>query len=543
MSRQPSPWNELEKQAAGTAGFRVVFLGDEGYDEARQISNSRFNSRPNAVAFPGSKEQVAFCVGFCRKHGIGLRIRSGGHQHEGMCSGSGVLMVRLSGMNTLPPINERTEEAWLPTGARLEDVYSKLRESNKIIPGGGCKSVNVGGLTLGGGWGLSARKHGLACDSVRAVEVVLDKDCVVVARPNNKYKDLFWALLGSGGGNFGIATRFLFELQEIDPCLSKYKVYWKGKHRTRVIERWLRFQREEQSQDTTSYLLLFAKLTDGRYARSPVYAGGMKYGTKESLRSELEGWVEGLRSEGIPPARELEIKVFPRLLAASPGDAATEAPPIADFLSYADSPRLDPSTTGQSAQTLDGLDCRVPFPKENCEGAHPHKVSSAFPLDYLPCSNCKSKEPCSRCRSYESRLARAISSFIERHPVAPDVKAYLSLYSMGGAIEKRKPADTAFWYRKKKFVIQIEAWWNYPKGREHECRRDEKWQRPYIEWVRSFRESLRAEGLIEGAFINFIDRDISLREYYGGNFKRLRKLKKKWDSKSFFQFEMSIPPG
>ena len=119
----------------------------------------------------------------------------------------------------------------------------------------------------------------------------------------------------------------------------------------------------------------------------------------------------------------------------------------------------------------------------------------------------------------------------------------ISLYSMGGAIAERKPTDSAFWYRNKKFIIQIESWWDYPESREDACRDNPSWQEPYIDWVRRFRQALLKERLIEGAFINFIDRDLELSEYYGGNFERLKELKSKWDPEEVFHFEMSIPAG
>ncbi len=527
------------------SGFDVVTRNDPRYEVSRRISNTRFDLRPLAVAYPRAAKQVASCIRYCQDHHLDLRICSGGHHHEGMSSADDVLMVRLSAMSLIEFVEGRDDQAWIGVGARLEDVYRELQKRRKIIAAGGCKSVNVGGLTLGGGWGLSARKLGLACDNVLAAEVVLADGDIVEATRENENSDLFWALLGGGGGNFGIVTRFLFRLHAIEPNLSKYKLYWhaKGPIREKIIRKWLAFQRSAQSTDTTSYLLLYADL-EGEIAEKPrlsVYAGGMSYKNLADLEEEVALLVEGLpeaekseREELYPPGPHAE------------GASISPIAPVEDFLSYAEDPpglflrqdRLAPSDE-------DFSECRAKIPKDNCLGSYPHKVTSAFPIENAAGS----------AEDYEKRLAKAISQFLEEKPVNPYVKSYISLYSMGGAIEAVPPESTAFWYRAKPFVIQIESWWSYPEPEPEPCgcRDRRSWQQAHIDWVRSFRDTLRDEKLIEGAFINFVDKDLEkrnkstkdrmklLRHYYGKHLERLMESKAKWDPSDFFRFEMSIP--
>lgn len=551
----PSPFLQLQSRAARhlvPSGFRVVLPGDPGYDAARQISNSRFDLSPVAVAFPRSAEHVAECIRFCQDQGVALRVRSGGHQHEGMSSGNGVLVVRLSEMNQIQFTDGTMQTAWIQTGARLEDVYAELARYGKIIPGGGCKGVNVGGLTLGGGWGLSARQYGLACDNVLEVEIVLADGRIARATADNELQDLFWALLGSGGGNFGIVTRFRFRLSSLGPGrqLQQYRVYWEASRRREVIRRWLAYQRAGQRRETTSYLVLYADFEEHSWSKPPVYAGGMSYADKDALQQEVDSW-----SKALSPTVGPKYNAWPRkpektvaVSAETSGLGASEAPQLLDaFLDFpgwiqtdhegplgrtgglgsgafeADSPKNECSTEHCK---------KAPFPMENCLAPHPHKVSSAFPVDHDGDED-----------AFEVRFAEAVSAFIESRPVDLNVKSYISLYSMGGAIADIAPDESAFWYRKKPFVIQIESWWNYPDPELKKCRDKKDWQKPYKKWVQDFRRALSDEGLIEGAFINFIDRDVPLYEYYGGNFERLKRLKARWDPTDFFSFEMSIPPA
>src|SRR6185312_589129 len=84
--------------------------------------------------------------------------------------------------------------------------------------GGVVSSTGVAGLTLGGGLGWLMGKHGLALDNLLSVELVTAEGKVLRAS-NDEEPDLFWAVRG-GGGNFGVATSFEFQLHPIGPMVS-----------------------------------------------------------------------------------------------------------------------------------------------------------------------------------------------------------------------------------------------------------------------------------------------------------------------------------
>jgi FAD/FMN-containing dehydrogenase len=87
------------------------------------------------------------------------------------------------------------------------EVSDALARHGGAVPGGSCPTVGFGGLALGGGYGLAARAFGLTADNVTGLVVVTPdgRRRRVDARHD---RDLFWALRGGGGGNFGIVTRF-----------------------------------------------------------------------------------------------------------------------------------------------------------------------------------------------------------------------------------------------------------------------------------------------------------------------------------------------
>ena len=77
------------------------------------------------------------------------------------------------------------------------------------FPRGSCPTVGVAGLTLGGGLGSDARLAGLTCDALVSASVVLPSGETVTASADD-HADLFWALRGGGGGNFGVVTSLTF---------------------------------------------------------------------------------------------------------------------------------------------------------------------------------------------------------------------------------------------------------------------------------------------------------------------------------------------
>jgi FAD/FMN-containing dehydrogenase len=97
--------------------------------------------------------------------------------------------------------------------------YTTAAAAHGLATGfGDTGSVGIGGITLSGGIGFLVRKHGLTIDNLLAAEIVT-ADSQLLHVDDNTHPDLFWALRG-GGGNFGIATRFQFRLQELGTILG-----------------------------------------------------------------------------------------------------------------------------------------------------------------------------------------------------------------------------------------------------------------------------------------------------------------------------------
>ena len=106
--------------------MKIVRPGDPDYDKDRVISNARFDCRPWAIYYCANARDVRQAITDARANGGGVRIRSGGHQHEGMCSANGVLLIDVSSIDSFQFEEGRPGRVWIGAGTALADVYVEL---------------------------------------------------------------------------------------------------------------------------------------------------------------------------------------------------------------------------------------------------------------------------------------------------------------------------------------------------------------------------------------------------------------------------------
>jgi FAD/FMN-containing dehydrogenase len=112
-------------------------------------------------------------------------------------------------------VDLKTSRAVVESGCTLADFDAAAQVYGLATPLGINSTTGVAGLTLGGGFGWLSRKYGMTVDNLLSVEVVL-VDGSVVHASQDENEDLFWAMRG-GGGNFGVATSFEFQLHPVGP--------------------------------------------------------------------------------------------------------------------------------------------------------------------------------------------------------------------------------------------------------------------------------------------------------------------------------------
>ncbi|KAJ0737676.1 putative tetrahydroberberine oxidase [Helianthus annuus] len=196
--------------------------------EAR-VNNLRFikpsTPRPSVIVTPIDDTQIQASL-FCTKiHGYEIRIRSGGHDFEGVSSSSVVPFVMLDLVNMKSiDVDVGNKTAWVQAGALLGEVYYSISQKTNTLyfPAGVCPNVGVGGYMGGGGYGNLVRKYGTAADNVLDV-LFMDVNGTILDR-KSMGEDLFWALRGGGASSFGIVLAWKLSLVPVPEIVTVFVV-------------------------------------------------------------------------------------------------------------------------------------------------------------------------------------------------------------------------------------------------------------------------------------------------------------------------------
>jgi FAD/FMN-containing dehydrogenase len=211
----------LDGLRRGFAG-ELLLPGHAGFDEARTIFNAMIDRRPAVIAQCADEEDVVRAVRFGRDTGLEVAVRGGGHGVAGRALTEGGLVIDLRRMNAVT-VDPDARTATVAGGATMSHLDRATQPHGLATTGGRVSTTGVGGYTLGGGDGWLARKMGLACDNLQSVELVT-ADGRKVRASAEENPELFWALHG-GGGNFGVATQFVFGLHEL-PTVTAALLLW-----------------------------------------------------------------------------------------------------------------------------------------------------------------------------------------------------------------------------------------------------------------------------------------------------------------------------
>jgi FAD/FMN-containing dehydrogenase len=212
-------WQILSNQLNGS----VLLPGAPGFDPFTLPYALQYGKTiPQAVVRCVSEKDVVTTVKWARQNDIAITTRSGGHSYAGYSS-TNELLLDLSGMNNIS-LNSSTGLATIAGGARNMHVYAAFREPNLAITHSSCKNVGISGMVLGGGIGLNMRAQGLTCDQLVETRIVTaEGDIAVCSETENP--DLFWAIRGAGGGNFGIHTSFTFKPFAVTN-VTRFELVW-----------------------------------------------------------------------------------------------------------------------------------------------------------------------------------------------------------------------------------------------------------------------------------------------------------------------------
>lgn len=212
MPDSPTTITDLITQLQSAVSGDVTTPDDPGYDKARTVDAAQIDRRPAVIVQPTTDAEVGKVVRLARKAGVPLAVRSGGHSLAGHGVVDDGIVLDLAAMWRLE-IDTDSRTAWAEAGLTT-GAYTKAAGEHGLATGfGDTGTVGVGGITLAGGAGFLARKHGLTVDNLLAADIVT-ADGESLRIDSDNHPDLFWGIRG-GGGNFGVVTRLKFRLHDV----------------------------------------------------------------------------------------------------------------------------------------------------------------------------------------------------------------------------------------------------------------------------------------------------------------------------------------
>ena len=181
---------------------------DTGYKESIERW-SRAAEKPAGVAIvPTSAEEVSTALRYATEHNLDVAVKGGGHSTAGASSTNGGMLIDLGRMRKVR-VDTDKQQLHVQGGCLWGDVDDAGYKHGLATVGGTVADTGVGGLTLGGGYGMLSGQRGLVIDNMVGATVVLANG-EIKKTSKAEDADLFWALLGSGQ-NFGVTTEFVLQ--------------------------------------------------------------------------------------------------------------------------------------------------------------------------------------------------------------------------------------------------------------------------------------------------------------------------------------------
>ncbi|ESQ39501.1 hypothetical protein EUTSA_v10000844mg [Eutrema salsugineum] len=461
--------------------------------------NQRFLTKslpkPILIFKPVHVSHVQASIICSKKLGMGLRVRSGGHDFEGMSYVSQMetsfVLLDLSKMRQIK-VDIEDNSAWVQAGATLGELYYRIaKKSNRHgFPAGLCSTVGIGGYITGGGYGSLVRKYGLSADNVLDAKIV-DANGKLLDR-SSMGENLFWAIRGGGGASFGVILAWKIKLVPVPETVTVFTV-------TKTREQDADFKILSKWQHVVDKLVeeLFI-----RVAIRPIGNGGNK-----TVMTSYRGLFLG----GQGTLMKVMNKGFPELRLTRKD--CTEMSWIESTVYNAEFPANTP------IEVL--IQVKSPFGKLS------FKSKSDFVKEPIPVSG----------------LKRIFKKMMQEDSPA----SFLGWTPYGGKMAKISESEIPFPHRNDTIFIIL-----YNTDTETEPSKHINWLRDLYSFMTPYVSSNPRQSYVnyrdldlgkneENSKVNFKKAQVWGTKYFKDNFERLVMVKSKVDPENFFRHEQSIP--
>jgi FAD/FMN-containing dehydrogenase len=473
---QPASLADLKTLQTALRGH-IVLPTDPTYDSARKLFNPLFDPHPAMIVYCDVEQDIALALAYARDHHMPVRVRAGGHSTAGFSAGPG-MVIDVSLMDDVC-VDAAKATASVGPGCTFGKLNSVLDMYGLHVPGGDCAGVCVAGFMQGGGYSFTSRAFGMNCDNVLQVRMMLADGRIVTANRTQNH-DLWWAVRGGTGGNFGILLNIVYRLHRLGDIFG-FSITWP--------------LTEPPDRDRAAQALM---LVQENYLRS---------GAPPQMALRPMIGYQSTKPDRSDPLPYLLIRgVF--VGSADQGSAG-----IAPLLAL-DGATLQYTKVGRYSE-LDSYLMSVP---RNLPELDPKRGMT----DELKDSRYVERDL--RPEDWRSLLDFFIST--------PNRWSFLLMEVYGGAINAFPREDSAFIHRSAAFSLYLDVFY-YPDDNKDACSR----------YLQDFR-SLMAPWWNGRIYQNYPTEDAPdfRRNYWGEAFPALLAVKQKYDPDNFFTFPQAIAP-
>lgn len=468
-------WTKLSGRLSGT----LVLPTDARYEQASRLALAQFDSiRPQAVAYCQSEQDVQTTLAFAQDNNLRLVPRSGGHSFGGYSTTQG-LVLDVSRLNS---VRLTSNTVVMGPGIQQVDALTQLAPRGVSVASGLCPGVCPGGFVQGGGMGWQTRKFGMASDRLVSARVVLADGRRVTASATEN-RDLFWALRGGGGGNFGVVTSFEVKPTHV-PSIVNFNLTWPWEAAQKVIAAWQRWVIGGSRDLGTG---LGVQWLDAGTGRPDLLVYGGWLGPADKFTAVLDALVADAGTA--PTTRTVEEQAYQKAM-----------------MSYYGCADLSP----EQCHTV-GYSPEAAVPRTNYAVDRSRLFSRAIP---------------------DAGIEKALEAFVA-NPRAGQFR-FFSFFALGGAAKEPGRTDTAFVHRDTEFYAGYSLGLNDPKYTAEDQAAGEAWAEGGFRAIDPYSN--------HESYQNFIDPSLTdwKSAYYGENYERLVAVKRKYDRHQFFSFAQGI---
>ena len=434
----------------------VIRRNNHAYAAAKRLFDPRFDARsPLAVVEATSAHDVAEAIGFARRFDLAARPRAGGHSYVGASTVNDGLVIdvgRIDGTR----YDAASRHATVGAGARLYDVHAALARHGRSIPTGTCPTVGAAGLTLGGGLGVDSREHGLTCDRLVSLTIVMG-DGAIRTVDADRNSDLLWGCRGGGGGNLGVVTSLRFATHPTRR-LGFFLVAFPWSAASDLLEGWSRRVRQ---MPRSSWMNLH-----------------LEAGADGSTRARVVGVCRAGDEDD-------EAAAIERAVGVDATSTSTFQRSFLDGIAF-----LGGGTTSDRQAFAAGSDV----------------IAAMSP-----------------------RLARTLPRIVAQRAAGHHAVAVI-LDPLTGAVRDRAPAASAFPWRRH--LADIQWYISLPLHPTHAA------VGAAYDWIDSAHRALGSSSV--GGYVNYLEPSRPVASYYGGNLRRLRRVKDRHDPDGFFHSAYTV---